>query len=192
MLSLCYNDRMPALLRKKSRISPVRAKRTSIRFSIKQSSLGPTLIAATDAGVCSILFGDDADRLAQELQRRFPRSALIEGDDQFNQIVSMVIDFIERPSSTQTFPVDVRGTVFQKSVWEALSRIPFGKTVSYSDIAKQIGHPKAVRAVAQACGANNIAVAIPCHRVVRTDGALAGYRWGVARKAVLLERERRG
>ena len=165
--------------------------RTEIRFAVGECSLGSILVAATARGVCAILMGDDPDALARELQDRFARAALIGGDAGFERLVADVVGFIEAPRLGLDLPLDVRGTAFQQRVWQALQDIPAGKTISYTELANRIGRPKSVRAVAQACGANTLAVAIPCHRVVRNNGALAGYRWGVERKRALLERERR-
>ena len=162
---------------------------TEIRFAIGQCSLGAILVAASAKGVCSILLGDDPAALAHELQDIFPRATLIGGDAGFEQLVSRVVGFVEAPKIGLDLPLDVRGTAFQQRVWQALRKIPVGKTVSYADIARSIGAPKAVRAVAGACAANMLAVAIPCHRVVRTDGGLSGYRWGVERKRALLDLE---
>ena len=163
---------------------------TDIRFAIGECSLGAILVACSERGVCAVLLGDDPGALARELQDRFPRAHLIGGDAAFEKRVAQVVGFVEAPRVGLDLPLDVRGTVFQKRVWQALRRIPAGKTVSYSELAKRIGAPRAVRAVASACAANAIAVAIPCHRVVRNDGGLSGYRWGVERKRSLLERER--
>ncbi len=162
---------------------------TVIRFAVGECSLGAILVAATDKGVCAILLGDDADILVRDLQDRFPRADLIGGDGEFEQMVAQVVGFVEAPALGLDLPLDVRGTVFQQRVWQALREIPAGSTASYTEIAARIGSPKAVRAVAQACAANAIAIAIPCHRVVRSDGALSGYRWGVERKRALLQRE---
>lgn len=162
----------------------------SIRFAIGQCSLGAILVAATDRGVCSIALGDDPDQLARDLQDRFARADLIGGDERFEQLIAQVVGFVEAPHIGLDLPLDVRGTAFQQRVWRALQKIPAGSTVSYATLARRIGAPAAVRAVAQACGANPVAVAIPCHRVVRTDGSLSGYRWGVERKRELLEREK--
>jgi len=158
-----------------------------IRFALGECSLGAILVAATDKGVCAILLGDDADMLLRDLQDRFSRAELIGGDEGFEQMVAQVVGFVEAPVLGLDLPLDMRGTVFQQRVWQALRGIPAGTTASYSEIAGLIGSPKAVRAVAQACAA--IAVAIPCHRVVRRDGTLSGYRWGVERKRALLLRE---
>ncbi len=160
-----------------------------IRFAIGECSLGSILVAASDHGVCAILLGDDPERLAHDLQERFPRATLIGGDAEFERLVAMVVGFVEAPGLGLDLPLDVRGTAFQQRVWRALLAIPVGETASYTEIARRIGSPASVRAVAQACGANGLAVAIPCHRVVRIDGALSGYRWGVERKRALLDRE---
>ena len=162
---------------------------TEIRFAIGKCSLGAVLVAASGRGVCAIFLGDDPDALARELGERFPRAHLIRGDREFERIVASVIGFVDAPRTGLSLPLDVRGTVFQQRVWQALRRIPPGKTATYAAIAKRIGAPKAVRAVAQACAANALAVAIPCHRVVRSDGSLSGYRWGVERKRALLRKE---
>ena len=156
-----------------------------IRFAIGECSLGSSLVAVSERGVCAILMGDDPDALARDLQDKFPRADLIGGDQAFEQVVAKVVGFVEAPGLGLDLPLDVRGTAFQQRVWQALTRIPAGSTVSYTDIARQIGSPGSVRAVAQACAANVLAVAIPCHRVVRNDGALSGYRWGVERKRAL-------
>lgn len=160
-----------------------------IRFAIGQCSLGAILVAHSGRGVCAILLGDDPDALARDLQDRFPHANLVGGDPGFEQWVAQVVGFVEAPGLGLDLPLDVRGTAFQQRVWQALRDIPAGQTASYADIARRIGVPTAVRAVAQACGANMLAVAIPCHRVVRSDGALSGYRWGVERKRALLARE---
>jgi AraC family transcriptional regulator of adaptative response/methylated-DNA-[protein]-cysteine methyltransferase len=160
-----------------------------IRFAIGECSLGAILVAQSQRGVCAILFGDDPEALARDLQDRFPRANLIGGDRAFEQLVATVVGFVEAPALGLDLPLDVRGTAFQQRVWRALRDIPAGATVSYSEIAQRIGSPRAVRAVAGACAANMLAVAIPCHRVVRNDGGLSGYRWGVERKRALLARE---
>ncbi len=162
---------------------------TTIRFAIGDCSLGAILVAASGRGVCAILLGDDPAALARDLQDRFPRAVLIGGDSDFEQQVARVVAMVEAPRVGLDLPLDVRGTAFQQRVWQALREIPIGTTQSYADIARRIGAPKAVRAVAQACAANALAVAIPCHRVVRNDGGLSGYRWGVERKRALLDRE---
>jgi AraC family transcriptional regulator of adaptative response/methylated-DNA-[protein]-cysteine methyltransferase len=162
---------------------------TEIRFAVGECSLGSILVAQSARGVCAILMGDDPDELARDLQDRFAHARLVGGDAEFEQLIAKVVGFVEAPRLGLDLPLDVRGTAFQQRVWQALREIPVGKTVSYTDLAKRIGLPKSVRAVAQACAANALAVAIPCHRVVRNDGALSGYRWGVERKRALLERE---
>lgn len=162
-----------------------------IRFAIGECSLGSILVAKSERGVCGILLGDDPETLARNLQDRFPRATLIGGDAEFERLVSQVVGFVEAPALGLDLPLDVRGTAFQQRVWQALREIPAGSTASYADIAGRIGSPSSVRAVARACAANPLAVAIPCHRVVRTDGGLSGYRWGVERKRALLEREAR-
>ncbi len=162
-----------------------------IRFAIGACSLGAILVAQSARGVCAILLGHDPDALARDLQDRFPRARLIGGDAAFETLVATVVGFVEAPGLGLDLPLDLRGTAFQQRVWQALRAVPAGATVSYAEIARRIGAPKSTRAVAQACAANTIAVAIPCHRVVRTDGALSGYRWGVARKRALLKCESR-
>jgi AraC family transcriptional regulator of adaptative response/methylated-DNA-[protein]-cysteine methyltransferase len=162
-----------------------------IRFAVGLCSLGSILVARSAKGICAILLGDDPDALVRDLQDRFPKAQLIGGDEAFESTVARVIQFVEQPAQKFDLPLDVRGTAFQQRVWQALRTIPAGTTATYAEIATRIGAPGAVRAVAQACGANNLAVAIPCHRVVRTDGSLSGYRWGVERKQDLLTKESR-
>ena len=160
-----------------------------IRFAIGACSLGAILVAATSVGICCILLGDDPDALARDLQDRFPAAALEGADAGFNDVVARVVGFVEAPRLGLDLPLDVRGTVFQQRVWEALRQIPSGATVSYAELAARIGLASGARAIAGACAANPVAVAIPCHRVVRNDGSISGYRWGVERKRALLERE---
>jgi AraC family transcriptional regulator of adaptative response/methylated-DNA-[protein]-cysteine methyltransferase len=160
-----------------------------IMFALGQCSLGAILVARSDKGVCAISLGDDADVLLRELQDRFPRAELVGCDAAFERLVARVVGLVEAPNIGIDLPLDVRGTAFQQRVWQALRQIPAGQTVNYARIAEAIGSPRSVRAVAGACAANTLAVAIPCHRVVCSDGALSGYRWGVARKRALLERE---
>jgi AraC family transcriptional regulator of adaptative response/methylated-DNA-[protein]-cysteine methyltransferase len=162
-----------------------------IRFAVGQCSLGAILVAATAKGVAAILLGEDPDALLRDLQDRFPKARLIGGDAGFEALVARVVGLVEAPSLGLDLPLDVRGTAFQQRVWQALRQIPAGTTASYAEIARRIGAPGAVRAVARACAANPAAVAIPCHRVVRQDGGLSGYRWGVERKRALLDREAR-
>ncbi len=160
-----------------------------IRFAVGECSLGSILVAKSEKGVCAILLGDDPNALLRDLQDRFPQARLIGGDAGFEELVAKVVGLIEAPGIGHDLPLDVRGTAFQQRVWRALRNIPPGKTVTYKDIAKKIGAPKSARAVAGACAANSLAVAIPCHRVVRDDGSLSGYRWGIERKRALIERE---
>jgi AraC family transcriptional regulator of adaptative response/methylated-DNA-[protein]-cysteine methyltransferase len=162
---------------------------TTIRFAVAECSLGSILVAATEKGVCAILLGHDPERLVRDLRQRFSKARLIAGDTGFGQLVASVVAFVEAPPIGLKLPLDVRGTAFQRRVWQVLREIPAGTTTTYARIAQRIGAPKAVRAVAQACSSNAIAVAIPCHRVVRANGALSGYRWGVRRKRALLDRE---
>jgi len=160
-----------------------------IQFAIGTCSLGAILVARSRKGLCAILLGDDPEPLLRELQERFPKARLVGGDARFERQVAAVIRFVDAPKVGLKLPLDVRGTAFQQRVWQALRKIPVGATASYAQIARRIGAPRSMRAVAQACAANPLAVAIPCHRVVRSDGALSGYRWGVARKRALRERE---
>ncbi|UFS66709.1 bifunctional DNA-binding transcriptional regulator/O6-methylguanine-DNA methyltransferase Ada [Paracoccus denitrificans] len=160
-----------------------------IRFALGQCALGAILVAQSRRGICAIALGDDPEALLRDFQDRFPAATLIGGDAEFEALVARIVGFIEAPGIGLDLPLDIRGTAFQQRVWQALRQIPPGTTASYAEIARRIGEPQASRAVAQACAANPIAVAIPCHRVVRSDGALSGYRWGVARKRALLDRE---
>jgi len=162
----------------------------SVRFALGECSLGAVLVAATERGVCAIMLGDDAEHLLRDLEDRFPEAELLGADADFEATVAQVIGLIDAPGAAVNLPLDIRGTAFQRQVWDALTRIPPGRTMSYAKLAAQIGRPGAVRAVGQACASNPLAVAIPCHRVVRADGALSGYRWGIERKRALLERER--
>jgi len=162
-----------------------------IYFAIGEFSMGNILVAQTDRGVCAILIGDDAEQLARDLEDRFPNATLVGDAPEYHDLVAKVVGLVENPTLSFDLPLDIRGTAFQKRVWKALQQIPPGTTATYSEIAAKIGQPKAVRAVAQACGANPLAIAIPCHRVIRNDGSLSGYRWGVERKRALLEKEAR-
>ena len=160
----------------------------TISFAIGPCSLGMVLVAATERGICAILLGDDEDGLQADLAQRFPRAAISHSAD-FSDYLAQVIAKIDAPATSFALPLDIRGTAFQRQVWQALQQIPAGETRSYGEVAAELGQPSAVRAVAGACAANKLAVAVPCHRVVGRDGSLSGYRWGVARKRALLERE---
>ena len=160
-----------------------------LMFAVGECWLGSILIAATQKGIAAVLMGDDAEALLRDLQDRFPKANLRGGDKSFDKLAAQVIAVVEGSQVSPKLPLDIQGTVFQHKVWSALKSIPAGETVNYAEIAKQIGDPKAVRAVASACGANPVAVLIPCHRVVRRDGVLSGYRWGLERKQALLDRE---
>ncbi|MGA9658526.1 MAG: bifunctional DNA-binding transcriptional regulator/O6-methylguanine-DNA methyltransferase Ada [Asticcacaulis sp.] len=160
-----------------------------IHFALGQSSLGAILVAQSDKGVCAITMGDDPESLVRDLQDRFPQAQLIGGDAGFEAVVAQVVGFVDVPAKGLDLPLDIRGTAFQQRVWQVLQAIPAGQTRSYAEIAALMSAPKAVRAVAGACAANALAVVIPCHRVVRTDGGLSGYRWGVDRKRALLLKE---
>jgi AraC family transcriptional regulator, regulatory protein of adaptative response / methylated-DNA-[protein]-cysteine methyltransferase len=156
---------------------------------VGQSSLGAILVASSTKGVVAVLIGDDPDRLARDLQDRFPKAQLLGGDAQYETLVARIVGLVEQPAVGLDLPLDVRGTAFQERVWRALRKIPPGRTATYSQIARRIGAPKSTRAVAGACAANKLALVIPCHRVVRNDGALSGYAWGVERKQALIDRE---
>jgi AraC family transcriptional regulator of adaptative response/methylated-DNA-[protein]-cysteine methyltransferase len=160
-----------------------------LRFAVGQCSLGAILVASSEKGVASILIGDDPEALVRSLQDQFPQATLVGGNSDYEALVAQVVGFVEAPGIGLNLPLDVRGTAFQQRVWKALRDIPPGQTASYRDIARKIGSPRAVRAVAGACAANAIAVAIPCHRVVRSDGEPSGYRWGIERKRALIDRE---
>jgi AraC family transcriptional regulator of adaptative response/methylated-DNA-[protein]-cysteine methyltransferase len=162
-----------------------------IRFAVGECSLGTLLVASSKKGIAAILLGGEPDKLVRELQDRFPKARLIGADREYEALVARVVGFIEAPGQGLDLPLDIRGTAFQQRVWRALQDIPVGRTVSYTELARRIGSPKAVRAVAGACAANSIAVAIPCHRVVRNDGSLSGYAWGVERKRALIAKEAR-
>ncbi|MFL6452359.1 MAG: bifunctional DNA-binding transcriptional regulator/O6-methylguanine-DNA methyltransferase Ada [Bryobacteraceae bacterium] len=160
-----------------------------IKFAVGQCSLGAILVAQSQRGICAISLGDDPETLVRDLQDQFPRARFIGRDPAFEETVAKVVGFIDSRSTELDLPLDIRGTTFQQRVWNALAEVPSGSRLSYTELARRIGAPKAVRAVAQACGANRLAVAVPCHRVVRHDGQLAGYRWGVERKRRLLDGE---
>ncbi len=184
-----------ALLRLSPRMAAIEVIRegetmkSTIKYAAGRCSLGTVVVASTDKGVCAILLGEQVAPLVQDLQRRFPANALEEAKGSLDALVAKVVKFVESPAMGLDVSLDTRGTDFQQRVWRALRDIPVGATATYTDIATRVGAPKAVRAVAQACAANALAVAIPCHRVVRSDGALSGYRWGVERKRALLVRE---
>ena len=171
-------------------MKPMVGTRSAMCFAISQCSLGFVLVAASEKGVCAIFLGDDREVLVSDLRDRFPKTDLISGGYEFAELVAKVVSFVDAPKIALDLPLDVGGTAFQQRVWRALCEIPLGSTVSYADIAARIGLPKAVRAVAGACGANPLAVVIPCHRVLRTGGNISGYRWGAERKRALLLREK--
>ena len=160
-----------------------------IRFATGECSLGQALVAQSERGICAILMGDDAEALVRDLHRRFPNANVMGADRSFEKLVAKVVAFVEAPQRGLDLPLDIRGTAFQQRVWETLRKIPAGSTASYSEIASLMGAPKSARAVAQSCAANALAVAIPCHRVLRNDGGISGYRWGVERKRALLKIE---
>lgn len=162
----------------------------AVRFDLGECSLGRVLVAASDVGLCAIFLGESEDALILDLKRRFGGVRLQEAKARLNPMLDQVIRFLENPESGLEVALDLRGTAFQKRVWEELRRIPSGETASYAEIARRIGQPKAARAVARACAENPLAVVVPCHRVVKRDGDLAGYRWGIERKWGLLQRER--
>ena len=184
-----FYENANALLGMKPAVYRAGGVNTEIRFAIGQCSLGAILVAQSVIGICAIFLGDAADALTRQLQIRFPKATLVGGDTDFQQTLAMVLDFIECPKLGLNLPLDVRGTAFQQRVWNALRQIPPGERLSYAELAQRVGQPSAVRAVASACAANAIAVAIPCHRIVRSDGALSGYAWGAERKRALLARE---
>ena len=186
-----HPSRRPSALKtKEPRLPPFAGDAHSVMgVSIRDCWLGQILVAASDRGVCFLALGDESEPLLGDLQSRFPKARLARGDADFETLVAKALRCLEAPGSDFDFPLDVRGTAFQRRVWSALRQIPPGTTASYAEIAERIGEPKAIRAVAAACAANKIAVAIPCHRALRSDGSLSGYRWGVERKRALLERE---
>lgn len=165
------------------------AKGVKIQFAVRSSFLGWVLVAATAQGICAIEFGDSPDASIAQLQTQFPHAQLSQADSTFNTWVEQVVAFVETPQRGLNLPLDIQGTAFQQRVWKILQEIPSGSTASYAEVAQRIGNPKAVRAVARACATNQLAVAIPCHRVISSDGRLSGYRWGVDRKRALLARE---
>ncbi len=161
----------------------------TIRVATGHCALGAILVAASGKGVCAILLGDHPDPLMQDIETRFSDATLAAGDDDTGRLLAQVARFVEAPGQGLDMPLDLRGTPFQQRVWQALRDIPAGTTVSYGTIAARIGEPRAALDVAEACAANPLAVAVPCHRVVRANGAISGYRWGVKRKRALLQRE---
>lgn len=186
----CKPDEFGRAASRAERIGRTALRKTeSIRFAFGECSLGSFLVAQSERGVCAILLGADPGALAEDLQARFPQADLIGTDRGLGTLAARVAELIDAPGIGHDFRLDVRGTAFQRRVWHALRKIKSGGTASYAEIATRIGSPKATRAVARACAANTLAVAIPCHRVVRNDGGLSGYRWGVERKRILLERE---
>jgi AraC family transcriptional regulator, regulatory protein of adaptative response / methylated-DNA-[protein]-cysteine methyltransferase len=162
-----------------------------LTIAVGRCSLGKILVAASEKGIAAILIGDDAERLKADLVKIFSKAEFVAGDRRFGKTLARVIALVERPESPVDLPLDIRGTAFQQRVWKALQSIPPGATATYTEVAGRLGHPKAVRAVARACATNPLAIAVPCHRVVRVDGEMAGYRWGIERKRLLLERESR-
>jgi AraC family transcriptional regulator of adaptative response/methylated-DNA-[protein]-cysteine methyltransferase len=162
----------------------------TIRYTVVDSPLGHALVAATERGVCMTALGDERAALVADLRRRFPAAEIVEDDAALAEWAGRIVAFITRPEAQPDLPLDISGTAFQAQVWRALQKIPLGHTATYTEIAEALGRPQAVRAVAQACASNKLALLVPCHRVVRRDGDLAGYRWGVERKRALLARER--
>lgn len=163
---------------------------STLYYRVVPCSLGNMLVAATDRGVCAILLGESPEELVTELGGRFPTARIEAADSRMDSWVKEAADAAERPGEQRDLPLDLIGTEFQQKVWNALQKIPAGSTVTYTEIAKVVGAPKAYRAVARACASNNVAVLVPCHRVIRSDGSLSGYRWGVERKQRLLDLER--
>jgi len=187
-----FYEKAAATLGMKPSVYKNGAQDVRIQFAIVHCFLGFVLVAATAQGICAIDFGDTAEALKENLRRRFPKAVFQNPDPQFAAMIGQVLAFLEEPHPGRLdLPLDVQGTAFQRRVWLALQEIPPGDTTSYADIASRIGKPKAARAAAQACAANTVAVAIPCHRVVGGKGQLGGYRWGVERKRALIQRERR-
>lgn len=168
---------------------PNETQRENIRFAIRDSSLGLILVAHSASGITAVLLGDDREALRHDLQQRFPLAMLMDGDTTLDALTADVVSLVESPARDLDAMLDMRGSDFQREVWRALREIPPGSTATYTEIATRIGRPKSVRAVAQACAANPLAVVVPCHRVLRSDGQLSGYRWGVERKRALLARE---
>ncbi|MFK8112441.1 MAG: bifunctional DNA-binding transcriptional regulator/O6-methylguanine-DNA methyltransferase Ada [Rubripirellula sp.] len=186
--SRCYAESMSVLGMTPDRYRKGGSGQT-IQFGVCECSLGQVLVGTTADGICQIAIGSDPKELASKLQDLFPNSVAVESDQDFTAILKAVVRLVDGELPRQAFPLDIRGTAFQREVWQALQQLPAGKTVTYSELAESIGRSAAVRAVASACGANQLAIAIPCHRVIRADGGMGGFRWGIERKRVLLERE---
>ena len=161
-----------------------------IRTAFADCPFGRLLVGATDQGVCFIGFAEPDDALMGDLCRRFPKANIVTGDEAMAGTIKAVLDFLHEPKQALDLPLDLRGTAFQQRVWRTLCRIPAGETRTYAQLAEMIGNPKAIRAVARSCATNPVSLAVPCHRVVGSDGSLTGYRWGVPRKRTLLEQER--
>ncbi len=161
----------------------------TLHFAVGDTSLGAIVVASSAKGIAAILMGDDAEALLRDLQDRFPKAILVGGNADYERTIAQVVGLIEAPNLTTNLPLDIRGTVFQRRVWHALQSVLAGETISYDEIARRVGHPRAIGAVASACASNPLAVAIPCHRVVRHDGTFFGYTWGLERKSALLGRE---
>ncbi|MBE0583112.1 MAG: methylated-DNA--[protein]-cysteine S-methyltransferase, partial [Desulfofustis sp.] len=161
----------------------------TIRFACAPCFLGWMAVATTDHGICAIELGDDRQAVSAQLRHHFPKAELEEAGPEFSTVVAEVIALLETPPRTVDLPLDIQGTAFQQQVWQVLRQIPPGSTLSYGEVARRLGRPRAVRAVAGACAANKLAVVVPCHRVIGSDGALSGFRWGIKRKRTLLQRE---
>jgi AraC family transcriptional regulator, regulatory protein of adaptative response / methylated-DNA-[protein]-cysteine methyltransferase len=170
---------------------PATRQTAQLHYAIGQCSLGFVLIARSERGVCAVLLGDDPESVTGELEKRFAPTVLLRRDEELAEYLSQVVGLIEAPGRPLNLLLDLRGSTFQQRVWQALREIPAGATTTYSELAGRIGSPKAVRAVARACASNPLALLVPCHRVIGKDGGLTGYRWGVERKRMLLERESR-
>jgi O-6-methylguanine DNA methyltransferase len=168
---------------------PLEKPSEEIRFEIRESSLDLLLVAFSAKGLCAVLLGDDRRALRLDLQERFPNATIIDAEAEAAGLAAEVLQFVESPQLGLDVSLDLRGTAFQRRVWRALLNIPVGTTASYTEIAQRIGMPKGARAVARACAANSLAIVVPCHRVVKSDGKLSGYRWGVERKKILLRKE---
>lgn len=162
----------------------------AIHYGVAECILGWIIVAATDRGICAIEFGDDPKMLPRQLQDRFPKATVKQAGPGFTRLIEAVVKFIKEPQGTFNIPLDIQGTAFQQQVWSILRQIEPGQTMSYTEVAEQIGNPNAVRAVATACAANKLAVVIPCHRVIAKDGKVSGYRWGIERKKMLLDNEK--